>query len=81
MKKEVIQAVTGQIINMLDNNILGEQGNEPFEGWCAEGEVFDDGFDDRNEAFIHECMRLVKEVSPLIDKLTYEFLNIQNKQQ
>lgn len=72
MKKEVIQAVTGQIINMLDNNILGEQGNEHFVDWCQQGEVFDDG--EHDEAFIQDCMELVKKVSPLIDKLTYEYL-------
>lgn len=74
MNKEVIQAVTGQIINMLDNNILGEQGNEHFEDWCQQGEVFDDG--EHDDDFINECMSLVKKVSPLIDKLTYEHLTI-----
>lgn len=72
MKKEVIQAVTGQIINMLYNNIIEEHGSERFEDWCENGEAFDDG--EHDEAFIHDCMELVKKVSPLIDKLIYEYL-------
>lgn len=76
MNIRVIKAVTGQIINMLDNNILSEQGSEHFEDWCENGEVFDD--EECDEAFIHDCMELVREVAPLVDQLTYKYLNTGN---
>lgn len=60
---ETKQKVTEQIINMLTNNILEEQGRETFEGWCEDGEVFDwDG----------DCIILMKKVSNLVDSLSWE---------
>lgn len=75
MKKEIIKAVVGQIINMLDNNILEGYGNEHFEDWCSDGEVFDDV--EHDEAFINECMELVRQVSPFVDQLTYDILKLK----
>lgn len=60
---ETKQKVTEQIINMLTNNILEEQGREPFVGWCEDGEVFDwDG----------DCIALMNKVSNLVDSLSWE---------
>ena len=77
MKKDVIKAVAGQIINMIDNDVLCENGIEPFELWCADGEVFDDGAND--DKFIEECMVLVRKVAPIVDNLTYNYINVENQ--
>jgi len=58
----VRKLVASQISAMIDNNIVKDCGNEPFCGWCEDGEVF--GWDD-------DCIKLMKEVAPLVDKLTY----------
>ena len=77
MKKDVIKAVAGQIINMIDNDVLCENGIEPFELWSDEGEVFDDGAN--SEEFISECMELVRKVAPIVDNLTYNYINVENQ--
>lgn len=41
-RKEVIKNVVEQIINMLNNNVLGENGSESFVGWCEDGDVFEE---------------------------------------
>lgn len=61
--KETKQKVTEQIINMLTNNILEEQGGETFEGWCEDGEVFD---------WDEDCIALMKKVSTFVDSLSWE---------
>lgn len=37
---EIKIAVAKQIINMLENDIIEENGGESFLGWLADGEVF-----------------------------------------
>lgn len=83
VRKVAVLMVTQQLINMLENDICRQNGIEPFEGWCADGEVFlptDENGAPVEEAmeteYVKEAMRLVKEVAPLIDKLTYKFLNL-----
>lgn len=66
-----IKAVTGQLVNMLVNDILHNNGIEGFEGWCADGEVFED----LHGEYFDEAMRLVKEIAPIVDTLTYNHLN------
>ena len=65
-----VRAVANQLINMLTNNILEDNGTETFEGWCEDGEVFND-----HPAYKEECVALMKEVAPLVDELTYNHLN------
>lgn len=66
-------AVTGQLINMLENDIIRGYGVEGFEGWCADGEVFElNGLDKET---VKECIDLVKNVSPLVDDLVMNRLN------
>ncbi len=69
--KVAVKEVTGQLVNMLVNNVLHDNGTEGFEGWCADGEVFENLHGD----YFDEAMALVKQVAPIIDKLTYEYLN------
>lgn len=66
-----IKAVTGQLVNMLINDVINNNGIEGFEGWCADGEVFED----LHGEYFEEAMRLVKEIAPIVDTLTYNHLN------
>lgn len=68
------QAVTEQIMAMLNNNILNKYGNESFEGWCEEGAVFENTYENRNKEFYNDCEKLMREITPLVDKLTYDYL-------
>lgn len=68
-EQAVVAEVTQQLINMLENNVLNANGNEPFEGWCENGDIFDD---ENREA----CTAMMEKVAPLVDKLTYEYLNL-----
>ena len=61
-KEETIKKVTEAVIGLLENDILQENNIECFESWCEDGEVF--GEDE-------EAVSLMKEVAPLVDKLTY----------
>lgn len=70
----VKQAVTEQIISMLNNNIINENGNETFEGWCEDGAVFENTYEGRDKEFYEGCEKLMREVAPLVDKLTYDYL-------
>ena len=67
-------AVSGQIINMLLNNIVNGNGNETFEGWCENGAVFENSYSNATKEFYEECKKLMREVAPLVDKLTYDYL-------
>jgi hypothetical protein len=63
--KEIKQAVAGQIINMLDNNILREYGTEQFTGWLEDGEVFfNNGM---SEADIEKAMEYARKVEDALD--------------
>ena len=70
-KKAAVIAVTNQYINMLHNNVINDHGVESFIDWCDSGDVFES----RNDNW-RECVALMEEVAPLIDKLTYKFLNL-----
>jgi len=70
-----IKAVTNQLINMMYNDIIEENGIEGFEGWCADGEVFDT----LPEEYFDDAMRLMKQVAPLVDDLIYKHLNINEE--
>ena len=68
-QKAVVIAVTQVLIAMLENNVINDNGVEGFEGWCEDGDIFDE---DSHE----KCVELMREVAPLIDELTYKFLNL-----
>ena len=65
-----IKEVATQLVNMLTNDIIYDNGTEPFEGWCADGEVFDHLHGD----YYKEAMALMKEIAPLVDNLVYRHL-------
>ena len=67
-------AVSGQIVNMLINNIINGYGSETFEGWCENGAVFENSYSNATKEFYEECEKLMREVAPLVDKLTYDYL-------
>jgi hypothetical protein len=64
-KEETIKKVTEAIIGLLENDILQENNIEGFEGWCEDGDIFDDD---------EEAIALMKEVAPFVDDLTYKGL-------
>lgn len=68
------RAVSGQIVNMLINNIINGNGNETFEGWCEDGAVFETAYPNTTKEFVSECEKLMRGVAPLVDKLTYNYL-------
>lgn len=71
IRNVAVKAVTGQLVNMLVNDILNNNGLEGFKGWCADGEVFED----LHGEYFKEAMRLVEEIAPIVDTLTYNHLN------
>lgn len=69
-RQVAVKLVAEQIIAMLDNNILNDCGTEPFEGWCENGDVFSE-----HPTYQEECIKLMKEVAPIVDELTYNHIN------
>lgn len=72
MNKEdqgVVIAVTQMLILMLENNVIQGCGTEGFEGWCEDGDIFGE---DSHE----KCVELMKKVAPIVDELTYKYLNL-----
>lgn len=69
-RKIAVHRVTAQLCNMLYNNVINENGTEPFENWCTEQ------FDEEKPEVKLECEKLLKEVSPIIDKLCFDYLNV-----
>lgn len=68
-EKAVVVAVTQVLIAMLENNIISDNGVEGFEGWCEDGDIFDEDSHDK-------CIELMHKVAPLVDELTYKYLNL-----
>lgn len=65
------QAVVEQIVAMFENNILQENGPEQFTGWCEDGDVFHNGgYDDMPNDTKDDCVFLMNEVAPHVDKIT-----------
>lgn len=72
-EKAVVIAVTQELVNMLTNNILEDNGTEPFEGWCEDGGVF---YYSDVRGLAEAAEELMRKVAPLIDELTYKYLNL-----
>ena len=75
LEKKAVILVTGQIINMLECDVLRDAGIEGFAGWCEDGDVFAYR-DDLTEEEIQAATELMEKVAPLVDDLTYKFLNL-----
>ena len=67
--KAVVVAVTQHLINMLYNNVIEDNRVESFEGWCEDGDIFDEDSHDK-------CVKLMHDVAPLVNELTYNYLNL-----
>lgn len=66
--KDPTVTIANEIVNMFYNNFVEECGGEPFEGWCEDGDIFEDykeyGADEK------ELISLMKEVAPHVDAIT-----------
>lgn len=67
--KEIRNAVTQQIINMLENDILNENGGESFVGWLEDGEVF--RLNGMTEYEVAIAMSLVKSINDEVTSMVY----------
>lgn len=56
--------------NMLYNNIVLGNGNKPFEGWCEDGDVFENYDDKPNDVFVSGCIDVMKMVAKHIDAIS-----------
>ena len=72
-KQEIKNAVTQQIINMLENDILNANGGESFVGWLEEGEVF--RLNGMNEYEVSVAMSLAKSIN---DEVTSMVFNLEH---
>ena len=72
-KQEIKNAVTQQIINMLENDILNENGGESFVGWLEDGEVF--RLNGMNEYEVSVAMSLAKSIN---DEVTSMVFNLEH---
>lgn len=72
--KEAKKMVAEQIINMLDNNVLHENGMESFMGWLEDGDAFYDikNAENYTDEQIVEAIELAKEISDKIDSISWE---------
>ena len=71
--KQSIKNVINEMLNMYHNNVVEDNGLEPFEGWCENGVVFEDN--DTRE----EDIEVMKELAPIIDELTEKIHELNNK--
>lgn len=67
--KEIRNAVTQQIINMLENDILNENGGECFVGWLEDGEVF--RLNGMTEYEVAVAMSLAKSINDEVTTMVY----------
>lgn len=65
-KESVKEIIAREVANMLINDVCNGCGVEQFVDWCEDGEIF--GGDE-------DCVALMKEVAPTVDKLTYNYFN------
>ena len=66
---EIRNEVTQQIINMLENDILNENGGESFVGWLEDGEVF--RLNGMNEYEVAVAMSLAKSINDEVTSMVY----------
>ena len=63
--------VAEQIVGMIENNVLNENGGESFIGWLEDGDVFYNA-DCYTDEEINEAMKLAHEIAPLVDELSWK---------
>lgn len=70
-KKKIALAVVEQFMNMLQNDVIEGNRFESFEGWLADGEVFElNGMEDID---VKVAMMYAKELADDIDALHWKF--------
>lgn len=70
-KRAALAAVVSHLVAMYENNVLGENGNETFAGWCEDGAVFN------CLEYRDECIELMKQLAPHVDALTNAIVGIE----
>ena len=69
---EIKIAVAQQIINMLENDIINENGGESFLGWLADGEVFR-----LNGMSEEDTLRAVNLAKSIDDEVTFMIFTLE----
>ena len=72
-KEEIKRKVVGQLINMLDNDIMAGNGTEPFLGWLEDGEVF--RLNGHSEEEVDELMEFAGKIAMQVDNLVWQIEN------
>ena len=71
--KEAKKMVAEQIIGMISDNILAENGIESFVGWIEDGDAFYVSYKDKYpEDKIKEAIRLAIDIAYLVDNVSWE---------
>ena len=71
--------VAEQIIGMLDNDILAENGMESFMGWVEDGDTFYVSYEDEyTEEQIGEAIKLAREITDDLDNVLWK-LALENE--
>lgn len=79
--KRVVKMVTDAVIAMYENNVYHDNGAESFVGWCEDGNLFFNMREDNpsiTETDVEKATEMMNEVAPLVDDLTFRFLNTDN---
>lgn len=63
--------VAEQIVGMIENNVLNENGGESFIGWLEDGDALYNA-DCYTDEEIDEAMKLAHEIAPLVDELSWK---------
>lgn len=69
--KKAKMMVAEQIVGMIENNVLNENGGESFIGWLEDGDVFFNA-DRYTDEEIDEAMKLAHEIADLVDELSWK---------
>ena len=70
-KQKIALAVVEQFLNMIQNDVIENNGFESFEGWLADGEVF--WLNGMSDEDIKVAMMYAKELADDIDALHWKF--------
>lgn len=72
-KEEIKRKVVGQLINMLDNDIMTGYGTGSFLGWLEDGEVF--RLNGHSEEEVKELMEFAGKIAMQVDNLVWQIEN------
>ncbi len=68
------QMVAGQIMNMLGNNVIGNEDMESFLGWIEDGDAYYNAANRElyTDEQIKEAIRLSVEIAYIVDELSWK---------